>query len=196
MARQRARYIPKQSNTREERKRADDFAASIKDGRWREQTSRLFATGHRVFFVIEGDLRYLDNMYEALIGAIVNANLRGSCCLRTMDVEETACFVLHLARKLQTHPTHSVAAGLRPPQSKRQRASEADSVLVRQLMCVPSVSERIAESLVAHFGHMEALQKALRETRTFPRVEIGTKRFLGKARIAKLAKHLLTVAAV
>ena len=196
MARQRARYIPKQSNTREERKRADDFAASIKDGRWREQTSRLFATGHRVFFVIEGDLRYLDNMYEALIGAIVNANLRGSCCLRTMDVEETACFVLHLARKLQTHPTHSVAAGLRPPQSKRQRAGEADSVLVRQLMCVPSVSERIAESLVAHFGDLEELQKALREARTFPRVEIGAKRFLGKARIAKLAKHLLTVAAV
>ena len=40
-----------------ERKRADDFSASIQDGRWREQTSRLMATGHRVFFVIEGDLR-------------------------------------------------------------------------------------------------------------------------------------------
>ena len=63
-------------------------------------------------------------------------------------------------------------------------------------MCIPSVSERIAESLVAHFGHMEALQKALRETRTFPRVEIGTKRCLGKARIAKLAKYLLRAAAV
>ena len=32
-----------------ERKRADDYAASIADGRWREQTARLFATGHRVF---------------------------------------------------------------------------------------------------------------------------------------------------
>ena len=197
MARQRARHRPKQRNTREERKRADDFAASIIDGRWREQTSRLFATGHRVFFVIEGDIRYLDNMYEAMIGAVVNASLRSSCCFRTMDVDETACFVLHLVKKLQTHPASAVASGLRPPpQSKRQRASGADSVLARQLMCIPSVSERIAESLVAHFGHMEALQKALRETRTFPRVEIGTKRCLGKARIAKLAKYLLRAEAV
>ena len=69
-------------------------------------------------------------------------------------------------------------------------------MFARQLMCIPSVSERIAESLVAHFGDLEALQKALRDTRSFPRVEIGAKRFLGKARIAKLAKHLLTVAAV
>ena len=40
-----------------ERKRADDFAASIQDGRWREQTGRLMASGHRVVFMIEGDLR-------------------------------------------------------------------------------------------------------------------------------------------
>ena len=45
-----------------ERKRADDFSASIQDGRWREQTSRLMATAHRVFFVIECDMRGLDNM--------------------------------------------------------------------------------------------------------------------------------------
>jgi ERCC4-type nuclease len=68
-----------------ERKRADDFSASIQDGRWREQTSRLFSTGHRVFFVIEGDLRGLDNMYGPMVCAMVNARLRSSCCFRTQD---------------------------------------------------------------------------------------------------------------
>ena len=173
-----------------ERKRADDFSASIQDGRWREQTSRLMASGHRVVFMIEGDL-HVDNMYGPMVSALVNASLRGSCCFRTQDVAETAFFVVHLVRKLSTYPSPAVAAGLRPPQSKRQRASEADSVLIRQLMCIPSVSERIAEQLVQRFGDLEALQTALRDVRSFPPIQIGAKSFLGKARIAKLAKHLL-----
>ena len=115
-----------------------------------------------------------------------------------MDVEETVCFVLHLEKKLQRCPPPSaVGTGLRPPhQSKRQRASEADNVFARQLMCVLSVSERIAVRLVEQFGDLEALQDALRDAQTFPKVQIGDKTFLGKARIAKLAKHLLRSEAV
>ena len=177
-----------------ERKRADDLACSIKDGRWREQHFRFFATGHRVFFVIEGDLRFLDGMYASMMGAMINSNLRGnSRAFRTWDVEETAHLVLSLVKKLQNCPPPVVSAsGLRPPhQSKRQRESEAENVFARQLMCVPSVSERIAVTLVKHFGDVEALQDALRDTQTFPKVKIGEKTYLGKARIAKLAKHFL-----
>jgi ERCC4-type nuclease len=152
----------------------------------------MFATGHRVFFCIEGDLRWL-GMYESLLGAMVNASLRSSCCFRTWDTEETACLVLHLMKKLQNCPPPGISTGgLRPPpQSKRQRASEADSVFARQLMCVPSVSEGIATKLVQHFGDLESLQAALRDVRGFPRIQIGNKTFLGKARIAMLAKHLV-----
>ena len=71
-----------------ERKRADDFAASIKDctdssrererqsyefalrsmkdGRWRDQSARLFSSGHRVIYVFEGDFRET-GMYLSLI---------------------------------------------------------------------------------------------------------------------------------
>jgi ERCC4-type nuclease len=82
-----------------ERKRADDFANSIQDGRWREQTNRLMAAGHRVFFVIEGDMRGLDSIYGPMVSAIVNASLRGLCCFRTQDVSETAFFVVQLVKK-------------------------------------------------------------------------------------------------
>ena len=176
-----------------ERKRADDLACSIKDGRWREQMSRLFSTGLRVFFVIEGDLRGLDGMYDALLGAVVNSNLRSSRCFRTWDLEETACLISHLVKKLEKCPAPVVSAtGLRPPhRSKRQRSAEPDNVFVRQLMCVPSISEGIAVALLERFGNLEALQDALRDARTFPKVKICQKRFLGKARISKLARHLL-----
>ena len=53
------------------------------------------------------------------------------------------------------------------------------------------MSERIVVSLVGHFGHVEELQHALRDIRTFPRVQIGDKTFLGKAGIAKLAKFFV-----
>lgn len=151
-----------------------------------------------MFFCIEGDLRFLDGMYDSLTGAVINANLRSSICLRVMDTEETAHVVLHLMQKLQTctPPAVVTTGGLRPPQSKRQKTSDAASVFARQLMCVPSVSERIAVSLVDHFGHVEELQHALRDVRTFPRVRIGDKTFLGKARIAKLAKFFVKSGAV
>ena len=157
----------------------------------------MYATGHKVLFCIEGDLRWL-GMYDSMLGAMVNANLRNSICFRTFDVEETACLVCHLMKKFQKcAPPASVSGGLRPPiQSKRQRAAETDSVFARQLMCVPSVSERIAFAIVDRFGHVELLQKALRDTSTFPRVTISDKSFLGKAGIRKLAKAFVTSEAV
>ena len=133
-------------------------------------------------------------MYESLLGAWVNANLRSSICFGTWDVQETACLVVHLMKKMETRLPPAVVStgGLRPPpQSKLQRAAEADNVFARQLMCVPSVSERIAVALVERFGDVETLQDALRDAQTFPKVQIGKKTYLGKARIAKLAQHFL-----
>ena len=121
--------------------------------------------------------------------------------IRSSQVDEPltvpeATVVQHerLVKKLEKCPAPVVSAtGLRPPhRSKRQRASDGDSVFVRQLMCIPSVSEGIATRLVQHFGDLESLQAALRDVRSFPRIQIGNKTFLGKARIATLAKHLVS----
>lgn len=177
-----------------ERKRADDLASSLVDGRWREQTCRLFETNLRVFFVVEGDIRCIDGMYESMLGAIVSASLRRSCCFRTTDLEETARLVVHLVKRMHKLPNPTGSVGLRPPQTKRQREAETDHVFMRQLMCVPSVSERIAAVLVRRFVHLETLQEALRQT-TFPRVEIGGGKCVGKARLAKLRKHLVRAGA-
>ena len=37
-----------------ERKTLEDLAASIKDGRWREQRTRLLESGAPVFYIVEG----------------------------------------------------------------------------------------------------------------------------------------------
>ena len=111
---------------------------------------------------------------------------------RTTDLEETARLVVYLVKKMQKLPNPTGSAGLRPPQTKRQKASE--NVFARQLMCIPSVSEKIATLLVQRFRNLETLQEALRQT-TFPRVEIGGAKCLGKARVARLRKHLVSAGA-
>ena len=174
-----------------ERKRADDFAASIKDYRWTDQSARLFASGHQVVYCLEGDFRET-GMYQTLVGAWINAELRRCYVFRTLDPQETFLVLRGLIAKLETTraPVPS-GGGLAPPRlSKRKRDEELDACWVRQLMCIPTVSETIARKLLEHFGTPEKLREALRSTCKFPRIQLTEKTALGKARVAKLAKHL------
>ena len=92
-----------------ERKRADDLANSIKNGRWREQQSRLFVAGTPVF-IIEGDLRTTTLPYKSMLGAVVNCELRNSAhVFRTRDINETAHLLTHLAQKMRA--LHAAPSG-------------------------------------------------------------------------------------
>ena len=175
-----------------ERKRSDDFAASLKDGRWREQAVRLFGSGHQVVYLLEGDFRDAGVLYHNLLGAWVNQELRINCCVfRTLDLEETALVLRGLITKLEHASAYSTPTnGLAPPLSKRKRNEDTDVVFLRMLMCVPSISESIARKLAEQFGNLAQLQASLRSSK-FPTVQLSEKTKLGKARVAKLAKYLL-----
>ena len=164
--------------------------------RWQEQTSRLHGAGFsRVFMLIEGDLRAPSFPYESLIAACVNAELRrNSHVIRSVDADEPAMVVRQLCKKAG-NPAPGVPSGIAPPaipKSKRARDSEEENVWIRQLMCVPSISERIARALLAEFGSLPVLAQALSaaDLRAFPRVRIDASTCLGKTRIATLAKYL------
>ena len=45
--------------------------------------------------------------------------------------------------------------------SKRKRDAELETCWVRQLMCIPSISERVARKLLEEFGTLPAVQRAL-----------------------------------
>ena len=128
-----------------ERKPADDLPGSIIDGRWVDQTARLMTSGYRyVFFVVEGDLSSTNLPHETLLGACLNAELRpGSHLIRSACIEETVLVIKQLADKLAGGPP-GIPSGLQP-KSKRERNEE--TVWIRQLMCIPSISERIARLL-------------------------------------------------
>ena len=171
-----------------ERKTADDLATSIIDGRWVDQTARLMHSGYKyVFFVVEGDLSSTNLPHETLLGACLNAELRpGSHLIRSACIEETVLVIKQLADKLAGGPP-GIPSGLQP-KSKRERNEE--TVWIRQLMCIPSISERIARLLLKHFVNLRALQEALEDIDSFPKIRLDDRTCIGKTRIKMLARYL------
>jgi len=93
-----------------ERKSVNDLLASIKDGRYEEQSYRLNGLNHHnhnIIYLIEGDVnkvnRFKDNKLEktTLYSAIFSLNyFKGFSVIRTFNLEETAIFICNTTCKL------------------------------------------------------------------------------------------------
>lgn len=93
-----------------ERKSLNDLAASIQDGRYKEQSFRLIQStdfhNHNIIYIIEGDIARYDAKHSrisksALQSAMVSLlYYKGFSVIRTMNVGETAEFILHFADKV------------------------------------------------------------------------------------------------
>ena len=93
-----------------ERKSLADLAASIRDGRYKEQSFRLNQCtlhNHQIYYLIEGDLRFYKAYKgmpdkKALLSAMVSMSyFKGFSLFRTVTLEETAEWLLNLALKLE-----------------------------------------------------------------------------------------------
>ena len=97
-----------------ERKSLADLAASIRDGRYKEQSHRLQAIpgmhNHNVIYIVEGDLaryneRFSKISQKALYSAMCSLNYyKGFSVVRTMSVMETYELIHHYADKLSVSP--------------------------------------------------------------------------------------------
>jgi len=92
-----------------ERKSVADLSASIKDGRYKEQSLRLSSStyhSHNIVYVIEGAWNSgffgstLDK--DTLYGSVVSMMLlKGFSVFRTENIWDTASFICNMARKLK-----------------------------------------------------------------------------------------------
>ena len=98
-----------------ERKCLNDLLASIKDGRYEEQSYRLNGLNHHnhnIYYMIEGDVnkfnRFKDNKMEklTLYSAMFSLNyFKGFSVMRTLSLEESALFICNTANKLNKTET-------------------------------------------------------------------------------------------
>lgn len=172
-----------------ERKRTDDFAASITDGRWREQKARLAASGAIVIYLIEGSLYGQSKPPETLSSAIWNTMLRDKMwVIQTRGIEDTSLHLQQLVRKIGTEIKGG--SGMTSLLSKRKR--KCDNAYQLMLMALPSISEKIAASIVTEYPTLVALQEQLgKEPAKLRELKISSKRNIGKRTIEILKQHLI-----
>ena len=161
-----------------ERKTLADLAASIRDGRYKEQSFRLIetaaATGfhtHNIVYIIEGDLARYDERHTqitktALQSAMVSLMYyKGFSVVRTMNVGETADFILHFADKVAKEgplsvtdtrtatatPTAQVYSEVSAKKEKRDYITR-ENIGEIMLAQVPGVSAKMAAAILAKYG--------------------------------------------
>jgi ERCC4-type nuclease len=92
-----------------ERKTLSDLAASIKDGRYEEQSYRLNGLNHHnhnIIYLIEGDMQRFNSFKEridkqTLYSAMFSINyFKGFSVMRSNSIEETAMIACNMAYKL------------------------------------------------------------------------------------------------
>ena len=170
-----------------ERKRNDDFAASISDGRWREQKARLQQSGAIAVYLIEGSLYHQKKPPETLSSAIWNTMLRDMMwVIQTHNLQETSMHLQQIAKKIGK--TIKGGTGMVSLLSKRKR--KADNVFLLMLMAIPSVSEKIATALIAQWPTLKQLQAQLDTDPEKLKIPVTKKRKIGPAVVSALKEHL------
>ena len=120
-----------------ERKSLRDLLASIKDGRYEEQSHRLLnASGfspHNIIYIIEGIISQLDIKDKKLVySSITSLNYyKGFSVLNTSSVQETAELIIYMADKIKRNTLKGVfpikPIILSPPLQLNQEPNEIDN---------------------------------------------------------------------
>ncbi len=153
-----------------ERKTLADLAASIRDGRYKEQSFRLIetaaATGfhtHNIIYIIEGDLSRYDERHTqitktALQSAMVSLMYyKGFSVVRTMNLGETAEFILNFADKVAKEGPLSIADTTGAYSEVSMKKEKRDFITrenIGEIMLaqVPGVSAKMAAAILAKYG--------------------------------------------
>ena len=87
-----------------ERKTINDLFASIKDGRYKEQSFRLNSLtipNHNIFYLLEGSLSSNSNHQTFFSSYLSIMYYKGFSVIRTMNIKETAFFICNSIIKMQ-----------------------------------------------------------------------------------------------
>jgi ERCC4-type nuclease len=197
-----------------ERKTLKDLAASIRDGRYNEQSFRLNQCelhNHNIIYLIEGDINkyvpYKTNVDKnALISSMVSISyFKGFSLYRTMNLAETAEWLLQLTHKIQKtdKPSYYTGGSENQPTEytdvvKRVKKDNItpDNISTIMLSQIPGVSVNVASVVIKKFGNIKNLISSI-ETNTNALSDIlietksGAKRKISKTCVTNMYNFLI-----
>lgn len=158
-----ASLSPKRFGLIAERKRVDDLAASIVDGRWKEQFGRASALNlrHAMLYIIDGRLNTVCRgaPFKSRLGAVVKKVARDDVPVAvTYSIRETAEFIMFLHFYLEqieeselersnsgNYVDHMQYTG------GSKRGMQAEHALEHTLIIIPGVSANIAKCIAEKY---------------------------------------------
>ncbi len=166
-----------------ERKTINDLAASIVDGRYKEQSFRLLKAleeGYKVFYFIEGNMDLYTGAISknTLVSTIYSLTHKGFQVLLTKNSKDTAFFVLQFAEKMKKESqkdekikkddgendikiSYENTEGV--VQTKKNKNITKDNISVFMLCQIPGISTTTAGILLEKYGHISKLILAMKE---------------------------------
>ena len=180
-----------------ERKTLKDLAASIKDGRYLEQSFRLNECNchnHNIIYVVEGLITYFKEergiKKTTLRSAIFGLNhFKGFSVLNTPHINETAQFIIQITEKLQK--TSSVGFYIDISRNKtkysdvikRTKKANITTENIGEIMLsqIPKVSSATAQIIMGKYKKITILIDAIKENpKCMDKLKLKTKK--GKER--------------
>lgn len=154
-----------------ERKTIEDFAASIKDGRYREQKQRLIdnCSKEKIIYLIEGDLTSNNSSYsfnkvskDTIYSSIINLYLRDNINMfHSNSVSETIEFILQFYKKIDKqgldflNNKSTYQENLLKTKSVKKDNMTPEIVFKSQLCCIAGVSSTSAHTLFEKFNTIQ-----------------------------------------
>jgi len=169
-----------------ERKSFADLAASLKDGRYKEQKVRLLAhtEPRKITYLIEGmpnatglkpDQTYHGLSSNTITSMLIHTMFRdGIHVVFTKDEVESAKWIALIAKKLAAHPekfgggeASAVGSAVAYVMSVKAKSCKKENIdmktcYILQLCQIPSISQKIASHIADRFASMDALIGALK----------------------------------
>ena len=198
-----------------ERKTIKDLAASIKDGRYEEQSFRLnnmVIPNHNIIYLIEGDLNFYNQRHarmpkKTLYSAMFCLNYyKGFSLVRTFSVQETAEYILRMTDKLSRENNvfgyynggdknliKNYCEVVKKVKKNNITPDNIGSILLSQIPGISSVTSLV---IMKQFGSLYTLMKAVEKNRhcldaLSYETKSGKTRHISKTCIENIIKYLL-----
>lgn len=171
-----------------ERKTVEDYAASIKDGRYREQKQRLLANydKNKILYLVEGDLTKNNKSFKfnkvnnyTIYSSMINCFLRDTInVFHTNTSSETIDFLENLSKKFEKgfsfmNDKTNIDNNLLGTIKKSKKANlTPDLVYKNQLSSIPNISYKIADTIIEHYPKMSDLILKLEKLEKGERIDI------------------------
>lgn len=176
-----------------ERKSVTDVSASIIDGRWSQQRSRLLefvGDPSKIIYIIEGNKKTVKNLPQKTINsAILNLMFKHRYhVIFTLDHQDTLDNILLLYKKVKEQEFEkAIQKGQDFSIKKADKINE--NIMVNMLSVIPGVSISIAKKIHIVYPTFKDLINA--DCVTLSEIQISDKRKLGKVLALKITNSLV-----